>query len=126
MARYFNKTITTPEEQALYDRIQECKAKREELYAKQNAAYEECKYEFYWQCRISPFQEQIDDLRCQIKELEEQLCIALWGYGTEAFSVVNAIESLEKDIAKRMLDIKRLNAQIEECKKDLKKIGVEV
>lgn len=165
MAHYFNKTITTPEAQALYDRIQECEAKLDELYAKKSEAHKECdrfegKYAigkidnpFYgmgqrsWvyqyaspedeqrerieaaqfrREKIEPLCEQIDDLRHQIKELEEQLCIALWGYGTEAFSLVNAIGSLEKDIAKKMRDIKRLNALIEEHKKELQKIGVEV
>lgn len=164
MARKFNKTITTPEAQALYDRLQAHKEQRKALCSEidkaeiewhrfngkyaigtvnnpycgvgqcgwfyQYASPEDERREQEEQDKfneevIKPLYEKLRALDKEGDDLEEQLCIALWGYGLNEYYLRRRIIAEEKELAEQIRKIEEKKAEIEAMKAELKKISAE-
>jgi hypothetical protein len=74
------------------------------------------------------YQENVDTLNAKLKilenqkdEIENQLCLELWGCSLEAYNIKDYIERLEKDKQRFEEQVRNLDEQIEYYKNKLKK-----
>ena len=153
MARKFNKTITTPEQKEIYDKLTKClQAIADAEVEERNAFGEWAKIEGKYStgktysapqqgCRgydyeyanpedkqkeieemnkyrnevLIPLREKIAELKQESYNLDNQLCIALWGFDEDTYNLKRSIERKRKYI-------KELYEEIEEEKKKLEKM----
>ena len=69
--------------------------------------------EAYYTEHISPLKEQIHELNTKIWELEEALCVALWGFGQKHYRIKRNLENAEKELAEQIAYIEELRKQLE-------------
>lgn len=76
---------------------------------------EENEREAYYKEHIAPVKKRMEDLRNKACALEESLCIAVWGFGTDRFTLQHNLQIAEKELAGQI-------AYVEELREKLKKL----
>ena len=77
-------------------------------------AKEDAERHAYYAKYIEPLREQIATLNKQFGELDEALCVALWGFGREYFSIYHNLTVAKKELAKQVAYVKKLQKELKE------------
>lgn len=84
-------------------------------YPSQEAkAKEDTERHTYYVKYVEPLKEQIATLNKRIGELDEALCVALWGFGREYFGIYHNLTVAKKELAKQIAYVKKLQKELKE------------
>jgi hypothetical protein len=84
-------------------------------YPSQEAkAKEEAERHTYYAEHITPLTERISELQKKAWALEEPLCVAVCGYGTEHYRIKHNLEAAEKELAQQIAYVERLKKELAE------------
>jgi uncharacterized protein (DUF1778 family) len=79
-------------------------------------AKERAERDAYYAANVKPLRQKIDELKKQAWALEEPLCVAVCGYGTEEHRVRTRLAEAEKELAQQIAYIERLKNELAEIK----------
>lgn len=82
-------------------------------------AQENTEREAYYRQYIVPLKEQIKELRLKTSALDENLCIALWGFGREYYDIKCDLAKAEKELAEQIEYVEYLKKQLKKFEKPL-------
>ena len=82
-------------------------------------AQENTEREVYYRQYIKPLKKQIDELRLKISALDENLCIALWGFGREYYDIKCNLAKAEAELAEQIEYVEQLKKQLKNFEKPL-------
>lgn len=82
-------------------------------------AQENTEREVYYRQYIAPLKEQIKELRIKASALDENLCIALWGFGREYYNIKCNLAKAEKELAEQIEYVEQLKKQLKNFEKPL-------
>jgi hypothetical protein len=80
-------------------------------------AKEDAERKAYYAEYITPLIEQIHELNIKVQTLEENLCVALWGFGQEHYHIKRNLEKAEKELAEHIAYVEELRKQLEKLEK---------
>lgn len=80
-------------------------------------AQENTEREVYYKQYIAPLKEQIKELRIKASALDENLCIALWGFGREYYNIKCNLAKAEKELAEQIEHVEYLKKQLKNFSK---------
>jgi hypothetical protein len=77
-------------------------------------AKEQAERDAYYAANIMPLRDKINELSEQAWALDEPLCVAVWGYGTEEHRVRARLAGAEDELAYQIAYIERLKKELAE------------
>ena len=77
-------------------------------------AKEDAERHAYYVKYIEPLRKQIVALNKRIGELDETLCVTLWGFGKEHFNIYHNLTVAKKELAKQIAYVKKLQKELKE------------
>jgi hypothetical protein len=77
-------------------------------------AKEQAERDAYYAANIMPLRDKINELSEQAWALDEPLCVAVWGYGTEEHRVRARLTGAEDELAYQIAYIERLKKELAE------------
>ena len=77
-------------------------------------AKEDAERHAYYVKHIEPLREQVAALDKRIGELDEALCVALWGFGREYFGIYRNLTVAKKELAKQIAYVEKLQKELKE------------
>jgi hypothetical protein len=77
-------------------------------------AKEQAERDAYYAANIMPLRDKINELSEQAWALDEPLCVAVWGYGTEEYRVRARLTGAEDELAYQIAYIERLKKELAE------------
>ena len=80
-------------------------------------AKEQAERDAYYSANIMPLRHKIEELRKQAWALDEPLCVAVWGYGTEEHRVRTRLTEAEKELAQQIAYVEQLKKELAELEK---------
>jgi hypothetical protein len=73
--------------------------------------------EAYYEANVMPLRQKINELNKQAWALDEPLCIAIYGYGTEEYRMRTRLEEAEEELAQQIAYVEKLRKELEDFKK---------
>ena len=80
---------------------------------KEAKAKEDAERGAYYAEYITPLIERIHELNTKVQTLEENLCVALWGFGQKYYYIKRNLEKAEKELAEHIAYVEKLRKQLE-------------
>jgi hypothetical protein len=80
-------------------------------------AKEQAERDAYYSANVMPLRQRIDELNKQAWALDEPLCVAVCGYGTEEYRVRTRLAEAEKELAQQIAYVEQLKKELAEIEK---------
>lgn len=80
---------------------------------KEDKEKEQAEMQAFYQLNILPIKTKIEELSSLYYELNEKLCIALWGFGTKKYESYNQLKRAEAELQKQIQYVDKLKKQLE-------------
>ena len=77
-------------------------------------AKERAEREAYYAANVLPLRQKVDELSKQARALEEPLCVAVCGYGTEEYHMRTRLVEAEKELARQIAYVEQLKKELAE------------
>jgi uncharacterized protein YaaN involved in tellurite resistance len=78
-------------------------------------AQEEAERQNYYIAHIAPLDEQMEALREQAWELEEPICLALWGFGQQRYCIYRNLQRAEAELKAAQERVDALRMKLMHC-----------
>ena len=75
--------------------------------------------ETYYLLNVEPLKVKIKELRTMISDIDEKLCVAIFGYGKEHRRLLHNLEVAKKEFQESLKHIEELKEEIERLEKEI-------